>query len=80
MNHEGKKLFDKFLLENQLRTHSSYDIEKRREVFLVNYRTAKMHTLQESRSSSMKLNQFADWFEIEYRDILKLKSTSNKGI
>ena len=74
IDQQGKKLFEAYLKENKIVYDKIDELVQRKEVFLMNYRLIKKHNYKTGNNgyATMKLNQFSDWYEIEYHNLLKL--------
>lgn len=48
----------------------------RKETFIKNYRV----TRNQAGSALMRLNQFADWYDSEYHDLIRLKTIGDDPI
>lgn len=58
------------------RYENKVDREMRKETFVKNYRI----TRNQAGSATMRINQFADWYDSEYHDLIRLKTFSDDSM
>ena len=66
---EQNESFKKYLEDNKKYYEDDEEYEMRKETYVKNNKTIN----HQSGTALMRLNQFADWYDSEYHDLIRLK-------